>query len=175
MYVKLLVFDLQSLVQTATSPQICVPCILWLNHLSSLDFSCNGSRELQDVQLSTDIAEHHALEVRIGDVARVCTDIAVHHSAIPAAASRGGGREISSRKGLELFRRDGWDGIFFLLGTAGCLAGGCLAAGVAGDRGELPQWWSGVKLGPFEVGGNGGGSSEGPRRLLPLIEDKCRD
>ncbi|KAI4371360.1 hypothetical protein MLD38_019605 [Melastoma candidum] len=107
-HVKLLAFDLQSLVQTATSPPMfardcvplswvevlgtvtfydnkpdrflkfavddgtgCVPCILWLNHLRSPIFSCNGRREPRDVQLIAHVAANHASKVRIGAVARV--------------------------------------------------------------------------------------------------------
>ncbi|XP_010651993.1 CST complex subunit STN1 isoform X1 [Vitis vinifera] len=46
----------------------CVPCVLWLNHLSSPYFS---RRNPADVRLIADLAEYQASEVKLGVLVRV--------------------------------------------------------------------------------------------------------
>lgn len=46
----------------------CIPCVLWLNHLSS---PLSGGREPRDVQVIAEMAAHQASKFKIGAVVRV--------------------------------------------------------------------------------------------------------
>ncbi|CAK7346546.1 unnamed protein product [Dovyalis caffra] len=62
----------------------CIPCILWLNHLTSPYFS---RRNPASLKLISDMAAHFASEVRIGVVARVRGRIAGYRGAVQVTVS----------------------------------------------------------------------------------------
>ncbi|RVX20839.1 CST complex subunit STN1 [Vitis vinifera] len=62
----------------------CVPCVLWLNHLSSPYFS---RRNPADVRLIADLAEYQASEVKLGVLVRVRGRITAYRGTVQITVS----------------------------------------------------------------------------------------